>query len=354
MVGINYFGNPILSGGALRRPPRSLTPKALKQGEYVLGDDAPLGNGVLQGMLFNPGDYAETHEERMNILHKNNPVSLHLSEDQEDNLHGESLYSEDPDQAYENMRNNYEREAGGVWKQALAYSRIPRELLTQLHGKTSIVPSLHYDKNIKNDNGIYHPTTGEITQRAVSHPDYLGVSVASNSDTALHETGHRADFRSLDSEGAMSIARRKKLTDVGGTHPNPRAEGIADGFVDRYGTQEDRSRVGEFHHFKNTGYSTSNSDWQEDMRAAAVYAASRAHFTHTGENPTGEDYDEYLHKMLNISPHAVAALQQTGLEDVAKEAAERYKGTRVSGRQLSLFGPSHEYDLYDIPDSHKK
>lgn len=233
-------------------------------------------------------------------------------------------------------------------------SRMPNALMKGLYGDMIVESDEELRK--KGMGGFYSPRSGDITVRSNTN----GSGVRVNTGTILHELGHRADYRSHGSENEPS---RENLPRVGDAYPNPREEGIADGFRERY----QRSYVDDdtsFGQYEYSGYSThykgnpekGRTDWTEDRRNAAIYAAARAHFSRTGENPTVEsgDMDEYLHKMVNTSPHAVKALRETGLKDVGAKSFDSYRKLRKVGTQMSLLDPSHEYDIYDIPESHRK
>ena len=185
--------------------------------------------------------------------------------------------------------------------------------------------------------------------------------------TLIHELGHRADYRSHLAEGLSSPAPRVPAL----THPNPRLEGIADGFYDRYSARH--VGTGNFSHITNTGgYTTGyrghtkeGRTWSDSDRA--IYAAARAHFAETGENPTVpskapdgvsvlNNTDEYLHMMQRTSPHARKALMENDhltethgpLWSAAQNASRRYLADRKVGTQLSLI-PGMEKDIYDDP-----
>lgn len=172
-------------------------------------------------------------------------------------------------------------------------------------------------------------------------------------NTVIHELGHRADFRSHLAMDDESLAVPPFV------QPNPRLEGIADAFPDRY--LHRRTDMPTSTHISDTGYSTQydglvgtkGRQWTDTERA--IYAAARAHFTNTGENPTipgvinhvvKDNSDEYLHMMQRTSPHARKALMQlapqiqdsptSSLWGVASAASRRYLSDRKVGTQLSM------------------
>ena len=169
--------------------------------------------------------------------------------------------------------------------------------------------------------------------------------------------GHRAHFRVEQEEGTGRDLASSRLQGA-----DPRLEGIADAFDDRYsGVSHPDFR---HHTYRNEGYSTQH--WQEQGgtraardRNAAIYTATRAHFAKTGEVvPIGlsHSHDEYLDRLVSTSPHAVKALRQTGLKHVAAQAVERYRNTRFAGFQHELpfrGTPANAGKIvYDIPETH--
>ena len=234
-------------------------------------------------------------------------------------------------------------------------SRMSNDLLKALGGRTWVSEDLEGHR--ENVGGFYRPgfgrmTDGEISLRAQPTPgtnqDDFRTGVLPG--VLRHEMGHRADYRSMNAE-ANDTAEASRAAYIGLGHPNPRAEGIADGFDDRYnpdgpptsGRITDPPRPEgsgpSFKHFAHTGYSTEYPGFKGEYSgsAAAVYAASRAHFQMTGENPTGGSATEYLHKMMMTSPHAVRALRQLGLKQHGASAVDRYRSMRQVGTQMSMF-----------------
>jgi hypothetical protein len=238
-----------------------------------------------------------------------------------------------------------------VVRRELEESAMPTDLIKSLAGETTVQGGGPGPEPGKDASGWYsgYAEGGPITVKtgADSKPNY---------GTLIHEMGHRADFRSYGAEGPDS---KHEPTVPALPHPNPRLEGIADGFVDRYLTR--KAGQGDYAHIAddNRGY-TINYDgsnqfghkWTDAHRA--VYAASRAHFAETGENPTvpgiegfdvKENTPEYLHMMTRTSPHARQALMQHNYQtnyhgplwDAAAQASRNYLSTRKVGTQLGMF-----------------
>lgn len=223
---------------------------------------------------------------------------------------------------------------------SLAYSRMSDELLQALGGRTSFTNDL-----AARHRGDYMASTGDIRLR----PNVSG-------DTVIHEMGHRADWRSHAAEGYNGSRRVDRPYSSTSTHlnANPRAEGIADGFVDRY-----TGRASEVGRQGYRGY----EGWAPEDHA--VYTAVRGHFAATGDNSVessdrynryGEDSAALMHRLTSTSPHARAALEQAGPGMVAQAdgMSRRYLGSRQVGHQLSMQfeGVPHQ-PVYDIPESHK-
>jgi hypothetical protein len=276
----------------------------------------------LQGMLFDP---SESYEDRDHAV-QHHYVSTYA--------HGDKTHDYDPS-TEESVQNQ------------IRWSAMPTELVKSLGGLTSVQRGGPGDLL-----GWYqsHVPGGPITARVDSAHDLP------SPNTTLHELGHRADFRSYNAEGTDKDRAAPTVPPL--VHPNPRLEGIADGFVDRYGK---RNKDDEWSHL-NSGYGLGfpgradsplrhQTHWHDQDRA--VYGAARAHFDKTGENPTipgmegvtvKQNDDEYLHMMQRTSPHARQALmahnQLTNthgpLWNAASQASSRYLSTRKVGTQLSM------------------
>lgn len=209
-------------------------------------------------------------------------------------------------------------------------SKLPNDLISLLSGRTTVKP-------LSGRNGEYYPDDGTIN-----------INEEDDESTLLHEMGHRADNRLMALERPDHYERNNPNS-TGAAFPNPREEGIAEGFADRY------LRNGA-HRGSSLYTSGPSAGWELNWSPAdrAVFAASKEHFANTGEVMHAYNTDEYLHMMRNRSPHAIKAWKKAGLEEEANMSADRYLMKRKVGTQLSLFGPSDEYDIYDIPESHRK
>ncbi len=201
-------------------------------------------------------------------------------------------------------------------------------------------------------------------------PDTIAVDPASTgaggtSTTFIHEQGHR--------EHLGTRTAGDELTHPRGLRADPLKEGVADAYVDRYGGPENHQvrqmaegeaeGTGKFKSYQWTGYSTNYSgsfgDWRPEDKA--LYAATRAHASETGEQPTYEPrgrhvmeepgvavrhggnptMDATMHSLLSTSPHAAQALRQTGLKDTGQEMFRRHRD-----RQLLTQGQSVQESLF--------
>lgn len=195
-------------------------------------------------------------------------------------------------------------------------------------------------------------------------PDVLAVS---SEHSVVHELGHR---RHLGTRAADETLHHPR-----GRHPDPLKEGVADAYEDRYGgpgsdqVQAMKRSIGEeerkFTSYADYGYSTNAESslrrgWRDDDRA--LYAATRAHASETGEQPSyvprsrlameepGLSYsgggdptiDATLHHLLSTSPHAAQALRQTGLKEAGSQAFRRQRD-----RQLLTQGQEIQGSLFD-------
>lgn len=290
-----------------------------------------------------------------------------------------------PDKAQRKAQGNYPDE-WFIDKQnnTLFDSRMPNDLIKAVSGDTSVGAKLIDANGGPKYSGIYQPHTGDIVVRN-SYKDKV----------LLHELGHRADWRSMDAEGyrkgesGEDTSARWRRPVAGGSSSlftnnetpdaDPRSEGIADGFYDRYGdrqseneTLSDLAQDYEYLGDRHSSYSTNYQNWSPLGRA--VYGSARAHFQQTGENPPAKNVNEYMFQMMATSPHARNALRDhrslvpakdagsftvpehpsqqeysPELLNAASDAAERYIGSRKVGTQLSLFGDS-DTDVHDIPN----
>ena len=291
---------------------------------------------------------------------------------------------------------------------AMKESSMPSELIKALRGTTqvSVAPSL-----VRGGRGYYLPgeesgpitVSGKPRRPSIFHDDE-GIEVSSK--LVRHELGHRADYRShlaerlpygdTDDGWPEHGANALKIT-TSRKNPDPRVEGVADGFADRYIPQKEKiwnqsndhteserdlikqaakdgadlgdRPVGEFSHYQSTfGYSSApryvgavggEATWVDryNWPAAdrALYTAIRSHFSKTGENPTADasvsksdsssfsDPDRSLLAKLSMtSPHAVQALEDNStkyndLNAESKYARDAYTMSRKVGTQFSLF-----------------
>jgi hypothetical protein len=216
-----------------------------------------------------------------------------------------------------------------------------------------------------------------------SKSDVLAVSPFSPdaSHTFVHEAGHR---NQLGAQPGFAPTEHPM-----GKNPDPLLEGVADGYVDRYGgSGSSNVRAmkadiesggkpqrglpqgrGKFSSYDDpsAGYSTNEKraealDWTPPERA--LYAASRAHASETGEQhlwqrqnyveePPEEgftvpqiveswdkggmaDVDASLHHLLNAGPHAAQALADTGLTEVGEAASRRHMDRRLLSEGQSV------------------
>lgn len=211
------------------------------------------------------------------------------------------------------------------------------------------------------------------------HQDVIAIDPSRPDQTAslVHEAGHRRHLGEVPDIDLSHHPRRM--------NPDPLQEGVADGYMDRYGgkrsytvldMQEDIALGrGKFDSYKVNGYSTDPErsaarEWNDPDRA--LYAASRAHTSETGEqalyqpketrldlestvrepmddggpsgfkshgNPT---VDATINYLLQAGPHAGQALEQTGLKGVGEEAVRRHQD-----RQLLNQGQEVQGALFD-------
>lgn len=260
--------------------------------------------------------------------------------------------------------------AEGIRDRALQSSRIPTSHLQSRGNRmeTKLTTS-NNDRPWAGSGaaGWYNGPAGSLTRDTIAvdpRGSAGGGSISKATDTTMiHEMGHR---RQLGER-----LRGFDLTHPRMLNPDPMKEGAADSYVDRYGgpdssyvrpMREDIEAGGgqKFTSYQFTGYST-NHPW-ETPGDKAVYAATRAHGSETGEMPEyvpqgrhvmeqpglanrgGGDptIDATLHSLLSTSPHAAQALRQTGLKDVGAEAFRRHRD-----RQLLTQGQSVQESLFN-------
>ena len=192
------------------------------------------------------------------------------------------------------------------------------------------------------------------------------LAVNPESPTAfVHEAGHRRHL-------AETPYYADEVSHPRGINPDPLKEGVADAYVDRYQPhslnvrtmQEDITESGglsKFSSYQFTGYSTDKQastgrNWNADDRA--LYAATRAHASETGEQalyqPRGRDVreqpgiadygggdptiDATLHGLLSTSPHAAKALRETGLKEEGGRAFRRHRDRELLSQGQSVQG----------------
>ena len=337
----------LVNGRLLHQRPTHLEDHPLK-GKYLIGADGDL---LLESGRYAPGEMDQGFES------SSSPLQGMLFMPPDEQRHG-------PSTDY----RVYRASAGGPVEDSEASDRVHRNLINS-DMPSGLIKALRGQVLIDLPQGGY---AGSYTKRSglvtVSQSKSSPWPSPHDSSTLIHELGHRADYRSHLAEGGEVDAAPRVPAQ---THPNPRTEGIADGFDDRYSSR--RVGTGDFSHVTDTGgYTTRFSGqttggirnhWSDSERA--IYAAARAHFSETGENPTieGKDgvvvknnTDEYLHMMQRISPHARKALMENNyhtdihgpLWDTAQQASRLYLSNRKIGTQLSLLS-GMDRDLYDDP-----
>lgn len=165
-----------------------------------------------------------------------------------------------------------------------------------------------------------------------------------------HELGHAMDHKTTGGKHVEFLSEERRAPKDGGMwSPDPRLEGVADGFMDRYST----GTTG-FKHQTSSSYGKGVSSWSP--AETAVYHATRAHTARTGEH-IASDYSgehpegEFLHKLSGRGSHVMEALKNSGLGDIARQEMDKWKSTTKTGTQLSLFGDT-DYDTYYTPVSH--
>lgn len=247
--------------------------------------------------------------------------------------------------------------------------------------KQSVIPTSHLQPRPGREESAFVVEEGLQSKGALGHytgpadkyrADYVTVDPEGPdpSDTAIHEMGHRHHLGTTTSFDPRTTHPRGKF-------PDPLMEAVADAYEDRYGgpsnsqvremSRWQESGAGPFRAYQHTGYSThpevsAERGW--DLQDRAVYAASRAHFSETGEIPAyvprgphvmentadspvdrrlkgDPTLDATLHSLVSSSPHAVQALRQTGLKDVAGEAFRRHRD-----RQLLTQGQNVQEALF--------
>ena len=228
---------------------------------------------------------------------------------------------------------------------ALLSTKLPSTTLHKMSGThIAYTPAPDYPQWA----GEYFPESNTIAFNTKSHHDVMAEDAPV---WMAHELGHTADFKELpnaDNRDFLQKHSPERRSENFPT-PDPRLEGVADGFMDKHvwGNKG-------YEHQTKTSYGMGVKDWSPID--TAIYHATRAHSSATGEN-LAVDYSgdhpegEFLHKLVSRGPHAMKALKIAGLQDVAQEHMDKWKATRKNGTQLSLFGDS-DYDTYDIPASH--
>lgn len=163
----------------------------------------------------------------------------------------------------------------------------------------------------------------------------------------VHELGHKVDHQTIghtvggdapyntenvDFLGMHRPERREQVSEsTGFVRPDPRLEGIADGFMDRHASTPQKG----FAHQTSTSYGQMGENWNPAEKA--IYHATRAHMAKTGRpvfteksrTPGDAEHAEgrFLHSLTSQSPHAVQGLKDTGLWDVAQEHINKYTAT---------------------------
>jgi len=260
--------------------------------------------------------------------------------------------------------------AGEIRDKALQASTIPTTDLRSRPGKSTTFLTSTNDNRDWYGSGVGGWYRGPATKTL---PDKIAVDPMSGhtpESTFIHEAGHRQHLGEHSGRlGASELYHHPR--GLGG--PDPVKEGVADAYVDRYQPGSTNAREmskdieagrGKFPSYQYTGYSSDperarDFGWKDDARA--LYAASRAHASETGEQPLYQPagrhvmeqsgmstnvrndptVDATLHHLLSTSPHAAQALRQTGLKEEGGQAFRRHRD-----RQLLTEGQSTQESLF--------
>jgi len=227
--------------------------------------------------------------------------------------------------------------------EALLSTKMPSTMLSKAATNISYTPAKDYPQW----SGEYFPEGDTVAFNTKSHHDVFDDELPI---WATHELGHKVDNKHRSTTDIDFLAaNRPEKRSVNFPTPDPRLEGVADGFMDRYAG----NNVG-FGHQTSTSYGKYAKDWTPAEQA--IYHASRAHTAVTGQSialdkPGEHPEGTFLHKLSAQSPQVGKALKETGFGDVAQQEIDKFKSTRKVGTQLSFFGDA-DYDVYDFPDSH--
>ena len=284
-------------------------------------------------------------------------------------------------------------------------SGLPTHLLTKLSGPIET----HWDDNPDQGAAFYDQDIDEVSILGVGNPDNTKRELQRS---LVHELGHRFDMKNNE---RGTVWRREKPP-VGPIlqHPDkndPRLEGFADGFMDKYGHApylHDPQRASKALHnyvdpyetedpeypndktteyrdwFKNIEEDTKNDKahltsyggastvlpggdssqihpigWDEGDQL--IYHATRAHAAATGgripvdrqlpHETNIHDVGEHLHKLTSLSPHVEPALRDLGIWDTAKKHIDTWKENQPKVTQLSFDGDNDVTSMY-TPVSH--
>lgn len=165
------------------------------------------------------------------------------------------------------------------------------------------------------------------------------------SKTVAHELGHVAELRATNTVGTSE--------DRSSFNRDWSASASGEGFAEGIGMRFDaRSRPPEgpedAAHTWWRSYSPSNWD---DPEHQASFVAHRALGWATGERPNAPSGTtaERVH-VAGANPHVRDAIKASGLSSVARRLSDQFMSTKHVGTQLSLLGPSHDQELYSVPD----
>lgn len=248
---------------------------------------------------------------------------------------------------------------------ALLRSKIPSKDLQSRKGwtmETELEVHDSFDDQGQGWQGWYRGPASETRADRIAIRNDLDINAGTN--TFVHEAGHRKHLGEIKNPNSPLISHPR------GVHPDPLKEGVADAYADRYGGPEDHqvqrmsndieSGEPKFTSYQYTGYSTDSSsaidrDWHGEDRA--LYAATRAHASETGEQalykpgpPSSANMDVVrdpsvdatLHHLLTTSPHAQQAVKDTGLEHIGQQAVQRHQDRMLLHRGQEIQGAMFE------------
>lgn len=236
-----------------------------------------------QGMLFAPQSISEYRNtpERLSAVERLGRMGID---------HGGSMYAPDPDEYEDGDVPEDDSRFRKSIKNTMKNSRMPTELLEHLpYVEMNYGDDLHFPNGEDDNAGFYRSSDQMI---ALNH-NSIDPGSHDFKNTLLHELGHAVDNSVNVPMDRYGRSRRSNIeVNPNKPNPDPRLEGAAVGFADRYGIDSEKysGRTSKDPTLEVNYHAFTNSDWAHN-RGTDIYTKMRRHTRDTGAMPKVGEVD---------------------------------------------------------------